>query len=256
MDSALVFASLLLALAAMPAQADSGGMRRSGAQSTTAVVAAATTRAIVFAGQTWTVKNSAGALWGPGPNRFSDSADNVWVDAQGRLHLKITQVGGVWTCAEVISQASLGYGTYRFTIDTPLDTLDANVVLGLFTWNDKPAYHHREIDIEFARWGDPGNPFNAWHTVQPYTTAGNQRAWPLQPGYGTTLHSFRWTSDSIDFASSALGNTLQQWSYTRRSGIPRPGGENARINLWLFNGAAPRDAQPVEVIVSAFTFEK
>ena len=27
------------------------------------------------------------------------------------------------------------------------------------------------------------------------------------------------------------------------------GGENARINLWLFNGAAPLDAQPVEVIV-------
>lgn len=246
----LGFAVVLTSWAAPPAA------RRSGAPAAadSAVVAAAAVRTIVFAGHTWSVKNSAGALWGPGPNRFSDSTDNVWVDEQGRLHLKITHAGGVWSCAEVISQASFGHGTYRFAIDTPLDALDRNVVLGLFTWNDKPAYNHREIDIEFARWGDAGNPYNAYYTVQPYTASGNQRSWALQPGYGQTTHSFRWTRNSIDFASSAFGNPLQQWSYTRRSGIPRAGGENARINLWLFQGAPPSDGQPVELIVSTFAF--
>jgi Glycosyl hydrolases family 16 len=220
-----------------------------------APVNAAGMRTIVFAGQTWSVKNSAGALWGPGPNRFSDSTDNVWVDQEGKLHLAITQVGGQWQSAEVISQASFGYGSYRFTIDTPLDALDANVVLGLFTWSDQRAYHHREIDIEFARWGNPANPFNAQYTVQPYTTNGNQRAWNVQPGYtSATTHSFRWTRNSVDFTSTTLGNTLQQWSYTRRNGIPRPGGENARLNLWLFNGAAPLNGQPVEIVVSGFVF--
>lgn len=249
MNKALVSA-WMLAVAALPALADPGA-RHSGAQ---AMAAATATRALVFAGQTWTVKNSAGALWGPGPNRFSDSSDNVWVDDQGRLHMKITTSGGVWSCAEVISQASFGYGTYSFTIDTPVDALDRNVVLGLFTWNDNAAYHHREIDIEFARWGDAGNPFNAYYTVQPYTSAGNQSAWTLPTGYGPTTHSMRWSRTRIDFTSSAFGNTLRQWSYTRRNGIPRPGGENARINLWLLQGAAPADGQPVEVIISAFAF--
>ena len=38
------------------------------------------------------------------------------------------------------------------------------------------------------------------------------------------------------------------------AGIPKPGGQNARLNLWLFNGAAPSNGQPVEVIVSGFAF--
>jgi hypothetical protein len=243
----------LLCLGVAAALAHAEPPRRSGAAAQAKPNGGVTARTIVFAGRTWTVKNSAGAPWGPGPNVFSDSPDNVWVDAEGRLHLKIANVGGVWRCAEVISQASFGHGSYRFTIDTPLDALDPNVVLGLFTWSDQRAYNHREIDIELARWGNAANPFNAQYTVQPYTVSGNQRAWTLSPGYGQTTHQFRWTASRIDFASTALGNTLQQWSYTRRQGIPKPGGENARLNLWLFQGAAPLDGQPVEVIVSAFS---
>src|SRR5436305_806293 len=64
-------------------------------------------RTISFSGYTWAVKASTGRV-GPGPNYFSDSTNNVWVDTQGRLHLKITKVGGRWNCAEVINQQSLG----------------------------------------------------------------------------------------------------------------------------------------------------
>lgn len=49
--------------------------------------------------------------------------------------------------AEVILSESLGYGTYSFTVSSPIGDLDPNVVLGLFTWSDDPAYHHREIDV-------------------------------------------------------------------------------------------------------------
>ncbi len=45
---------------------------------------------------------------------------------------------------------------------------------------------------------------------------------------------------------------LQKWSYKNRGGIPKPGGENARINLWLYNGQAPKDV--VEVVVSKFEY--
>ena len=244
-------------LMARPALADPADARRSGAarDADSAVVAAATLpRTISFANRNWTVKASGGALWGPGPNNFSDDAKNVWVDGEGKLHLAITFEGGVWRCAEVILQNSLGYGSYRFTIDSPVDNLDPNVVLGLFTWNDSPAYNHRELDIEFSRWGSATDPTNAQYVVQPYTGSANLQRWTQQPGYAPSSHSFRWTSRSVVFQSSAFGNAYAQWSYTRRAGIPKPGGEQARINLWLFRGAPPANSQPVEVVIGKFEF--
>ncbi len=55
-------------------------------------VAAAET--ITWSGYEWTVRSSRGATQGPGPNIFSDSRDNVFVDAKGDLHLRITQARG------------------------------------------------------------------------------------------------------------------------------------------------------------------
>src|SRR4051812_19512341 len=111
---------------------------------------------LAFSGYSWVVKASSGKV-GPGPNYFSSSANNVWVDNLGRLHLRITKQGSRWFCAEVVSQASFGYGTYRWYLDSPVDNLDPNVVLGLFTWSDLPDYANREIDIEFSRWGAARN---------------------------------------------------------------------------------------------------
>jgi len=36
--------------------------------------------------------------------------------------------------------------------------------------------------------------------------------------------------------------------------IPRPGDENARINLWLMHGLPPSDGQEVEVVIRKFEF--
>jgi hypothetical protein len=44
-------------------------------------------------------------------------------------------------------------------------------------------------------------------------------------------------------------------SFTKATqGIPVPGGENARINLWLFRGRGPTDDHEVAVIVKRFEF--
>src|SRR5205085_2386983 len=86
-------------------------------------------REIQFSGHTWLVKDSGGAKWGPGPNVFSPSTENVWVDGLGRLHLRITKSGSSWRSAEVISNASFGYGTYRWTLASDVSSLDAQVVL-------------------------------------------------------------------------------------------------------------------------------
>ncbi|MGI6390956.1 MAG: hypothetical protein ACOX7Q_12290 [Kiritimatiellia bacterium] len=125
------------------------------------------TRRIWFSGYEWSVKDSRGQTTGPGDNVFSDSTGNVWVDAQGRLHLKICRRNGVWSCAEVVSVRSFGHGTYRIFADTAADALDARAVLGLFTWNDDAPYTHREIDIELSRWDNASDANNAQYVVQP-----------------------------------------------------------------------------------------
>jgi hypothetical protein len=216
-------------------------------------------RKIAFSGYDWAVKAS-GAPVGPGPNRFSDSDENVFVDKQGRLHLRITQDEGRWRCAEVVSTRSFGLGTYQFTIDSGIDDMDPNVVLGLFTWSDARAYHHRELDVEISRWGDPANA-NAQFVVQPYRRKENTVRFSLLPGQGPTSHAFTWTLDRVVFQSWAgAGHTqpadstrLHQHTFTQ--GIPKPGGENARMNLWLVEGKPPRNGKAVEVACGRFAFK-
>lgn len=202
-----------------------------------------------FSGYTWTVKDHNRKI-GPGPNFFSKA--NVSVDSAGRLHLSIQKSRNKWTVAEVINHASLGYGTYTWTIGSA-PVLDPNVVLGLFTWNDDPAYHHREIDIEYARWGNASDPNNAQYVVQPWDTAGNEHRWQESSLQGGSTHAFTWRPDRVEFVSRAAdGTILHAWTYDGPD-VPVPGGENPRINLWLFGGQAPTDGQPVEVIVDSFT---
>ena len=206
-------------------------------------------RTVEFSGYTWQVKSSTG-LVGPGPNLFSDSAGNVWVDALGRLHLKLTYSKGRWRCAEVINTQSLGRGRYSFALDSRVDALDRNVVLGLFTWSDDPAYANRELDIEFSRWGNAGDPTNGQYVVQPYDHPGNlQRI--TQPAAAASTHSFDWQPGSVAFGSSTAAPST--WTYAGPD-VPPPGGEHVRMNLWLYRGAAPSDGKSVEVVVRRFSF--
>ncbi len=206
-------------------------------------------RTLSFSGYEWSVKTSDGELAGPVPNYFSDSTDNVWVDGDGKLHLKITRRNEQWYCAEVVSTANFGYGTYRFYSEGRIDQLDRNVVLGLFTWDVDPA-DNREIDIEFSKWGQAVND-NAQFVVQPWDTPGNRHRFNIEIPDLYSTHSFTWTPEEIFFQSA--NSHIELWSYTGPD-IPLPGHENARINLWLYQGVPPSDAQEVEVILSAFEF--
>jgi len=200
-----------------------------------------------FAGYDWQVKTSTRKI-GPGPNLFS--AANAWVAADG-LHLRIAKVGGKWNAAEVINTASLGRGTYSWTVAGDLAALDPNAVLGLFTWNDDPAYNHREIDVEFSRWSNAADPTNGQFVVQPYSTTGNLLRITQPSGITTSTQSFTWGASSVAFGSSAASPS--SWTYTGPD-VPQPGGENARMNLWLFRGQPPTNGQPVEIVITSFSF--
>lgn len=205
---------------------------------------------IEWSGHQWEVKQHSRKI-GPGPNFFS-SANVEVVDDE--LRLSITKIGNKWYAAEVINTESFGYGTYTWTLG-PMGPLDPQVVLGLFTWNDDPAYNHREIDIEYAKWGNASDTNNAQYVVQPYSTEGNEHRWRQDTFGVATVHSFTWTETSVAFVSRTAGGVeLESWTYNGPD-VPVEGGENARMNLWLFRGSAPQDGLPVTVVLESFSYE-
>ena len=119
-----------------------------------------------FAGYDWDIKDSGGAAVGPGPNVFDPSL--AFTDGHG-MHLNLRPRSGCagWASSEVLLSRSLGYGTYLFSVVGPAQTLDAQCVFGAFLWDDNAAPGYREIDFEFARWGNPGDPTAAQFVLEP-----------------------------------------------------------------------------------------
>lgn len=216
-------------------------------------------RRLAFSGYDWWVKTSTGRV-GPGPNYFSDSTNNVWLDAQGQLHLRITNRSNQWQCAELVSARTFGCGSYRFQLASPADNLNANAVLGLFTWSDDPAYADREIDIECSRWGNASDTNNAQFVVQSYDQSGHLTRFAVPAGQTNAVLLFAWETNRVSFQSQrgsyspnpSPANIISNWTYTLT--VPPSGDENVRLNLWLFRGTAPTDSQEVEVVISSFQF--
>lgn len=172
----------------------------------------------------------------PGPTRFS--TNNAIVKPDG-LHLLLNKVKSRWYGAEIYTDTTFGYGKYTFEISSPLN-LDKSVVLGLFTWNDAPAYANREIDIEVARWGYASDPTNAQFVVQPYNTKSLKRITISGP----ITVSFDWHPTFVDFSAGG-----QTWHYTGK--IPPPPA-SVHMNLWVDRLHYPK--LPVEIIIKSFSY--
>jgi len=221
-------------------------------------------RHVEFSGERWHVKRYVSIPWGPGPNYFADDPGAVEVDGSGFLHLRIQQRDGRWSCAEVITDRSFGYGTYAFTLGSRPDLLDPNVVLGLFTWDeDTPdpgqVNRWREIDVEASRWGSPGND-DLQFVVQPWDLSGANMVRFQVSDPGDTTYAFTWTAQGVAFTASrgavwppAPSDVISSWSYAGPA-TPVPGHEQARMNLWLVNGTPPQDGHDTEVVVKSFHF--
>lgn len=215
-----------------------------------------TDRIIEFSGYEWIVRTSNDSKVGPGPNYFSDSEDNVWVDDDGRLHLKIVQKGGLWYCSGIILRQSLGYGKYAFYLSSDVSKLDQHVVGGLFTYlNDE-----EEIDIEFSRWSEADNQ-DSQFAVQPSHLPSNKERYDLNLLTELSTHSFHWQPDKVNFFSRQghgltvdKDNRIHEWTYLGNNIPPSRGTERLRLNLWLFRGRVPSDAKEHEMIVDKVEF--
>ena len=218
-------------------------------------------KTIDWCGYTWQVRDGGG---GPGPNTWS--ADNVSIDAQKRLHLKIAKRDGKWSCAELTMTKALGFGRYEFDADNPILNWDNNVVFGLFNYPtaDVGPDGTNEIDIEFATWGGAQNSVGNWTVWPPSTRVkGTTHPVPLSGAVVGTVNTFDWTDHSISFylkpilgSGTGIPDKPRDWEFTpddfadRIPQHPLP----VHMNLWLFNGKPPTDDKDVEIVVSGFKF--
>jgi hypothetical protein len=218
--------------------------------------AAAYPSTINFSGYTWYIENSEQRV-NPGPNYWSNNPQNVWVDGNGWLHLQITNRNGKWYCAELTTTKTLGYGTYAFYTASRVDTLDKNVVLGLFGYKDDS----HEVDIEYSKWGI-STYNNGRFTVQPppYVDGRNQKSFSFQLYGDYSTHYFTWSQRSIFFESfgghypigtQPTSNIIK--SFTSNVAVSAVDA-HAHINLWLYQGHAPSNGLPTEVIIKSFQY--
>jgi hypothetical protein len=205
-----------------------------------------------FSGYTWEVRQAPSNRGGD--NRYEP--ENVRVDAQGLLHLRIAHRDDRWTCAEVKLTRSLGYGTYAFVVrDT--SGLDPAATFSMFTWDDLGAdQNHRGIDVEIGRWGVSANK-NAQYLIQPYYVPANVFRFAVPAGRLT--HMFRWQPGRVAFSTlrtpppnAAVRQSLSEHEFV--AGVPAAGGETVRINLYVFRDAPEPIQRETEVVLEKFEY--
>ncbi len=231
-------------------------------------------RTLEFGGRTWAVKESPSPV-GPGGNVFSDHPADVFVDGQGQLHLRVVFRDGVWKSSEVVLVDDVGYGTYWFTTESQVGSLDPNLTFGAFTWDPFcddttiPAWPNREIDFEDSRWGNPGDPFSSQVVVQPYDVPGNlvRYTTPFLSPTPTLTRHFTWQPHRVDYmvakgqhspGTVTPADVVHESTYLHNPAagrrVPPAGREKWRFNLWINGGGAPSNGQTAEVIISDFRF--
>ncbi|HRH66765.1 MAG TPA: hypothetical protein PLU53_10750 [Bacteroidia bacterium] len=213
---------------------------------------------IEFSGYTWVIKESFGKHTGPGNNFFSGSRENVWVDEDGKLHLKLRYKDDRWYCSEVRMLKSLGYGKYVFYIDRLPQPLDKDVVIGLFMYDHEDTSNfHKEIDIEFSKWGKEKE-LNTQYVIQPY----EEKAFRFNSDLNRpTRHQFSVRKKHINFNSryehginpDSISQEYKEWKYHPDQSY-KTGNEKVSINLWLYKASEPSNLKELEIIISRFEF--
>ncbi|HEX6025665.1 MAG TPA: glycoside hydrolase family 16 protein [Solirubrobacter sp.] len=210
---------------------------------------AAAARTIEWSGYTWDVRPA--GFGPPGPNHWSDAPANVRTEGTDLVLSIVRDAAGRWTSAEIGNQTHLGYGTYRWVVDSDLRALDSHEVLGMFTYGgDAPS--HNEIDFEPSHWGNtawPGGSATVWQDADAGRNRSRTFDYSGPPPY---LHQFTWAPGRIDYlVRNGEGDKLLDWTVTE--GVPRPSSEVPRINYWRHQGEAPASVRSMRL--KSFTWE-
>jgi hypothetical protein len=127
----------------------------------------------------------------------------------------------------------------------------------MFTWDDLGVeQNHREMGIEISRWGEPANE-NAQFVIQPYYVPANVARFNAPAGRLT--HSFRWQPGGVLFktvAGAVGGRTRPRVvaMHELTSGVPTPGSETIRMNLYVFGYSSTALKKGAEVVIEKFEY--
>jgi len=194
-----------------------------------------------------------GQQWNAYPySPYSASTKSLWVDSTGNLHMTLNNVDGKWYSTKIESMNEYQYGTYEWTVISPLLNIDKNAVASTYIYIDDS----NGINIEATGWSDSDTE-KLWFEVQP-TSASNNSFGSIKPNspYVTetnVTYSFNWEPNYIHFnAKLSNGTTIADWNYTNKSGIPQLAGTIV-MDTWLLNEAAS-DVKDIEVVYSDFKF--
>ncbi|MCU1303156.1 MAG: hypothetical protein JWQ87_3440 [Candidatus Sulfotelmatobacter sp.] len=213
----------------------------------------APTGSLKFSGYDWAVRTIASNKGGL--NNLYDP-QNAWTDASGALHMQIKKKSGMWSCAEIFLDRSLGYGTYSVTVrDT--SHLEPAANFSMFTFDElRSEEQFREMDVEVGGRDDAANKNNARYVIQPLYIPGNLFAFtaPL----GTLTYVLRWEYGHATFKTfrgrSAGGGARLVSEHEFTSGIPAPGKALPRLIFYVVASDKHPMRKPSEVVVEKFEY--
>jgi hypothetical protein len=208
-----------------------------------------------FSGYDWAVRAIASDKGGLSLSNLYDP-ENAWTDASGALHMQIKKKSGMWSCAEIYLNRSLGYGTYSVTVrDT--SHLEPAAAFSMFIFDDSASEQHfREMDVEVGGRRDAANNYNAQYVIQPLFIPGNLFAFKAPSG--TLTHALRWEPGHATFktlrgrSAGARAQLVSEHEFAYA--IPGPGKAVPRLIFFVVASDKNPMQKPSEVVVEKFEY--
>jgi hypothetical protein len=163
--------------------------------------------------------------------------------------------------AGVISLNTYSYGTFIFDVKGDLSNL-ISACFAPFLYDFSRGEF--EVDIEFSRWGNPGNPvgnygvirqFGKWKSPDSVKRAGEKFNLPSLKSSEITRHYIRWYPDSLIFETYLIKKgaekLIKRWSLKEKSLIPN---KPVNVEIYLWWPAKPRREKMHEIKVLRFSY--
>ncbi len=163
-----------------------------------------------------------------------------------------------WYCGEIYLQKPLGYGEYKFSVASPLNNLDKQMVLGFFLYHyDTTTNVLEEIDVELLRHLEGHDDKEGAFTV-------HQKDQNPVPHFQKAFHvntdepidfTIDWRESKVGFTAVANDNTMiADTTYTNDTNIPGPKNMILHINFYLFQGKPPVSGNSRSITIKEVSF--
>jgi hypothetical protein len=224
------------------------------------------TDGFTFSGYNWIVKETKNIA----DSRYFclTNKNNVSLEKDGSLKLKITKIGDVWSGGELTIDSTLGFGEYSFEIYSPQGKFDANATLSFTVLNVTEEQYEgmTQTGVRFTKYSET----EANNELEYFLYATDKKIaevkTPDKPFLITAQSSFHKIGiypDYLYFSSKSVNNfnefkTVKQGS---ASGIPdditfSPSTDNMKviISLCLAETNEPISKNSIELILKNFKF--